>query len=489
MRTLLLLIFFIGTKAAFASQPDSIVIYDNFWSYMNFYEYKYVLVNKGDKFVFYQTYKHIRDNKGESESFKTKKIRTISFENILSLTNALEDNHFSKLQLQNFGYDNDWILSNSDSLFSYVKDKNKHWTTQQISFVKQQLSDIDNFQSAVNRVVGKEGFYGLFKHSWTEFKATFYYKDQKPIEVNANENPFGMPWQVDTKKSFNPAIPLLFSEILPENSSYNKSEFSNFKYLMPELAKQIYDDKCRMKMEELAALEFQKEIDELKGKFKIRSASAYNYTDGYIDEDKQVIKIKIHDSTMVENLDIDLYLTREGNTLYTRDSLLAKAEDLVNTVQGIPFIKSFLLADTSRKLAINFKNEASINNKVIDRFNTTPEQWKYSDLRTASRKRDDSLGIINNFNTDEAIKRSIQINCGCNFRLDNNFLKKGIYFVIKDNKTGNSSTWIILPDSTIILWWIQGDGFSNFSYKDLGTNGISVQYVCKKFTPNGELEK
>lgn len=489
LRTIIILLFFVGTKAVFASQPDSIVIYDNSWAFLNSYQYKYLLVNNGKKFVFYQTYKHIRDNKGKKESSVIKKIGTISFEVISSLIKALSDNNFSKLQLQNFGYDKEWIHSNSDKLFSYVKDKNDHWTTQQVSFVKQQLSDIDNFQSAVNRVVGQEDIYIIAKDGGTEFKATFYYKDQKTIVVTANENPFGMPWQVDTTKSFNPAIPKLFSEILPDNSTFNKGRFSNFSYLMPELAKQIYDDKCGKKMDELAALEFQKEIDELKEKFKIQSASEYGYGDGYIREDKQVIKIIIHDSTMLENLNIDLYLTREGNTLYTRDSIIAKGNNLVNTVQGIPFIKNFLLADTSRKLMINFENGASINPMVIDGFNKTPEQWKRSDWWTSILLQDDSLGRKHNFNTEEAIKTDRRVNCGCNFRLDNNFLKGGIHFVIHDEKTGNWSTWIVLPDSTIVLWWIHGDGFSNLTYKDLGTDGRGVQYVCKKITPNGELEE
>ncbi len=487
--TLMLLIFFIWTKALFASQPDSIVIYDNSWSFLNSYQYKYVLVNKGDKFAFYQTYKHIRDNKGENESSKIKKIGSVSFEKISSLTTALTDSSFSKLKLENFGYDLNWIHSNSDKLFSYVKDKNEHWTTQQITFVKMQLSDIENFQSAVKRVVGREGIYNIAKDGGTGFNATIYYKDRKPIELNANENPFGMPWQVDSIKSFNPAIPKLFSEILPDNSTYNKRRFSNFCYLMPELAKHIYDDKCGKKMDELAAFEFQKEIDELKVKFKIKSASEYGYGDGYIWEDKQVIKIKIHDSTMLENLNIDLYLTREGNTLYTRDSILAKGSNLVKTVQGIPFIKTFLLEDSSRKLMINFENDASINNKVIDSFNKTEKEWQQYEADVKRWNWLDSMKLETSVDRNKALATSKQIYCGCNFRLDNNFLKNGIYFVIHDKKTGNWSNWIVLPDSTIVLWWIQGDGFYNLTNTDLGTNGRGVQYVCRKFKPNGELEK
>jgi len=489
MRKLIILTFIIGTKTLFASQPDSIVILDNSWAFLNSFHYEYHLVNNGKKFILYQTYKHTRDNKGDKESNKKRKIGTVSYGKINALTSALNDTNFSQLTPDNFGYNRQWIIKNNERLFGFVKKERDHWTAEQITFVKQQLSNYDNYQKAINSVVGQEGIYIIAKDGGTGFEATFYYKDNKTINVTADENPFGMPWSIDSKKSYNPSIPKLFSEILPANRAFNNSRFNSFNYLMPELSRTIFDDICVNKMNELAALEFLKEINELKTKYNIINASEYGYRDGYISGMKQVIKIKLHDSTMLENLYIDLYLTRQRKTLYSRDSILIKGKTLVNTVQSIPFIKKYLLADTSRKLMINFENSASINAQVIDGFNNTPEHWKQSDLWTASLRRDDSLGRKNSFNTEEAIKTSIQLDCGCNFRLKNDFLKKGIFFVIHDENKKDWSTWVILPDSTIVLWWIEGNDFSDFGCKDLGADKSSFHYVCKKFGSNGEIIK
>lgn len=487
-RLFIALIYFIAPKLIFASQPDSIVIADNSWAFTNSYSYKYVLINNGKTFVLYQTYKFVRDNKGEKQSADKKKIGTVSFGKIDELITTLMDSSFSILKIENFGYNEEWINSNVDNIFGLIKHKRDHWTVAQIAFAKQQLSDFKNYQNAIRITVGQEGIYIIAKDGGTGFKANFYYPD-KSIEVFANENPFGIPWMVNSIKSFNPAIPKLFSEIIPANRSFNKKRFDDFSNLIPELAKTIYDDECNEKMNELAALEFQNEINELKSKFQVTDAREKSSRDGYIWDNGQVINIKLHDTTMLPNLFIDLYLTRQHNTLFSRDPILKEGDKIVQTIQNVSFLKDFLLADSKRKLMIKFENGASINDKVIESFNNTPEHWKQSDKWTSMLLKDDSLGISHSFNTAESIKTSIQVDCGCNFRLDNNFLKSGIHFEIHDEKTNNWSTWIILPDSTIILWWIEGNGFSKYTYSDLGTNGRGVQYVCKKISRTGELKK
>ena len=480
-----IIIFIFGFKIGYAIQPDSIVIYDNTDAFLNSYHYKYLIVNKANKFVLYQNYKYVRDNKGEKKSSLIKRMKSISIDNITSLVNAIKDSSYPKLQLQNFGYDKDWILSNSDKLFSYVEANCDNWTPQKIFFVKKQLSDVDNFQQALKKVIVIDGFGSI--DQGIDFKAIFYYKNLSPITIEASENSMGMPWKVDSIHSFNPAIPKLFSQILPNNSSYNKRRFSRFKFLMQELANQVYQDTCKQKMSELSILEFTKEIDELKAKYTILTSTEYPYGDGYIWEDKQVLKFELHDSLMMANLNIDLYLTREKNTLYSRDSILNKGSELVQTVQDIPFIRNFLLADTSRKLKINFENGASINGKVIDGFNKTEKEWKSYDAYVQQWHWMDSMKIGSKTNEAEALDVAREVDCGCNFRLDNNFLRRGIYFVIYDKKKGDWSYWIILPDSSIILWWIQGEGFSNYNYTDLGVNRGGVQYVCRKFNRNGEI--
>ncbi len=435
--------------------------------------------------MIYQTYKYIRDNKGEKKSSSIKKMKAISIDKITSLLNAINDNSFPKLQLQNFGYGKDWILSNADKLFSYVEDNCNHWTPQKITFVKQQLSEVDNFEQALNSVLVQGGFSS--SDQGIDFKAIFYYKDLRPITIEANGNSMGMPWKIDSDLSFNPAIPILISQILPMNSSYNKRRFNSQQWLIPALVNDIYHDKCEKKMNELAILEFAKEVDELKAKYTIVSSSEYPYRDGYISGDKQVLKFELHDFFMLANLNIDLYLTREKNTIYSRDSILNKGFKLVQTVQEIPFIRNYLLADSSRKLMINFENGASINNTVIDGFNKSEIEWKNYDNDVLQRHWMDSMKIGSGRDETAALAVSKEIYCGCNFRLDNIFLRRGIYFVIHDENKGDWSNWIILPDSTIILWWVQGDGFLNYRNTDLGVDGKGLHNVCKKISRNGEI--
>ena len=486
---IIILTFFINTLTAFATQPDSIVINDNSWAFLDSYQYKYVLINTGKKFDLYKTYKHTINNKGEKISTLRKKIGTVPFDKISLLINAFNDTSFSNLSIQNFGYDKQWILSNSDKLFNYIKKENHHWIPKQREYAREQLSNIENYEFAIKRVVGQEGIYILAKDGGTGFLASFYYKNKKTLEITANENPFGMPWQIDSLKSYNPIIPKIFADILPNNDTYNKSRFNNFANLMPELAKSIYEDKCQSKMYDLASLEFEKEINELKSKYRIVSAAEYGYGDGYIWEQAQVIKIKLKDTLMLPNVCIDLYLTREGNTLHSRDSIMAYGNDLVQSVQNIPFIKKYLLADTSRKLMVDFDNDASINDHVIDGFNKSPKDWLKYENDVKQRDWMDSMKIELSTSREDDLKTSRQIYCGCNFRLDNNFLKRGIHFVIHDERNDNWSTWIMLPDSTIILWYISGGDFSELGCKGLDIGEGGMQYPCKKIDNNGNVQK
>jgi hypothetical protein len=84
--------------------PDSIIIADNSWAFTDAYAYKYVLVRGRNSFALYQTYKYVRNKKGEKKSFTKKQIGVVPFDGIAELTMALVDTAFSHLRLENFGY-------------------------------------------------------------------------------------------------------------------------------------------------------------------------------------------------------------------------------------------------------------------------------------------------------------------------------------------------------------------------------------------------
>ena len=235
------------------------------------------------------------------------------------------------------------------------------------------------------------------------------------------------------------------------------------------------------------ALGFYNEIIELKNKFEIINAAEEAPMGLYRPSKAKVIKVKLKSKEMFSNVSIDLYLTHVENTIYTRDSILVKGPDMVTTVQNIPFIERYLKGDKSRRLIINFADNGSINKEVSSLFNTDPEKWKSNDKRIADFKRDDSLGIKYDY-SPAAIKLTTSIDCGCNFRINNDFLEQGICFEINDINRHEWSRWILLPDSTLILWHIRGKGFLNYTKQDLGTNSALMDTdVCRKFSMEGKL--
>ncbi|MDP4206247.1 MAG: hypothetical protein Q8859_09645, partial [Bacteroidota bacterium] len=198
-------------------------------------------------------------------------------------------------------------------------------------------------------------------------------------------------------------------------------------------------------------------------------------------------KIDLHNSLMFDNVSIALFLERTGNTIYSRDSIINKAEFIIKKVQGIQFIHEYLKENPQRKLVLMFNNGASINNKIIERFNGTPESWERHDNYIKSFEWDKAHNIKLSFDIPKAIKTSERNECGCNFRLDNEYLRKGIYFQIF-SEDGDRSDWILLPnDNKPILWFFQGQKVYRYTYKDLNTSGISVQHVCKYFDEKGNV--
>jgi hypothetical protein len=148
----------------------------------------------------------------------------------------------------------------------------------------------------------------------------------------------------------------------------------------------------------------------------------------------------------------------------------------------------FLKQDTARKLDICYFDNRAVNDYNIDEFNKSPASWKrfddyaklmgWSDKPTAGLSQEDQHNI----------KISTYNDCGCNFRMDNKYLAKSIFFELID-ESGNSSIWLLLPDNTPVLWFFEGDRAYKYDSSVYGTDGISVQFVCRKFRNDGSLNK
>lgn len=159
------------------------------------------------------------------------------------------------------------------------------------------------------------------------------------------------------------------------------------------------------------------------------------------------------------------YLYNFNGKLYSRDSILKEYKDIVDRVQSIEFIYGYLYKNPNSRLDIYYFNNCGINEKIIEGFNGTPKGWKEYDIN----------------------KSYLDLNCGCNFRLDNEYLKGSIVFDLED-KDKLHSTWILLPDNTPVLYILDSDSIFNYSRKDLGFDQEhSFIHPCKKFDRKGNI--
>lgn len=463
------------TLNSFATLPDSIHIVDKSFRYLDSYSYEYVLSKSGNHYIAYQVYSSVTENGKTIVSSKRERLDNVTFSDVEHVITALDDSSYRTLNLSDFGLSKESLENNQDSLWSYVKDKYKHWTDVQKQFVMSELLKADNYNKALRRTILREGYIPLSRHSGSEFKLTFYYSGEPSIII-ASENLFGFPWQTQSYDIFNTQVPKMVSKIIPENKSFNKERFNraaNEVDILKMLVRQIYNDECSSNVGKLAPLAFTNEISELEPYFKIIDSKEYPYYGRYIKSDSQTFRITLKNDLMKQGVSMQYFISRNGNTLYTRDSLLKKYQSVIARVQNMQFLMEFLHADTSRKIEICFFDDRAFNDYNIDNFNKNPTEWA---------KYDETLKLL------PSQKQFLNLYCGCNFRLEKEYLKNAIFFELLD-EFKEKSIWVLLPDETPVLWFFEGSNAYKYSYKDYKTKGVSVQYACQKFDTAGHFKK
>ena len=71
--------------------------------------------------------------------------------------------------------------------------------------------------------------------------------------------------------------------------------------------------------------------------------------------------------------------------------------------------------------------------------------------------------------------------------MDNEYLKESIVFDLEDEDK-LQSTWILLPDNTLVLYILDSDSIFNYSRKGLGFDQEhSLIEPCKKFDRKGNI--
>ncbi len=240
----------------------------------------------------------------------------------------------------------------------------------------------------------------------------------------------------------------------------------------------------------LSAYSYEKEISELSPEFKIISSEEVYGRGRYIWDEPKTIKITLKNKYMLLNVYLQFLDSKNGETLYSRDSIKKDHKEIVSRVQSIPFITNYLQKDSSAQLDIYYFNNSSINKYNIDGVNKNPTEWKKQDEYIESLKWYEKNNIKPSFDLDKAIRTSERNHCGCNYKFESDFIKKAIFFEITSNINA-SSIWFLLPDNTVLLYHIESYHLDNATILDMnldrfGTN-IQLPFACLRFDKNGNL--
>jgi hypothetical protein len=465
--------------------PDSITILDNVWNLARSYSCHYTFVREEDGYSVVRNSSSFSQGRHHSNATGPETVGGVTNADIRRLIRAINDTGFSELRIGDLGVDSDWIARHSDKLFSYVKRQYDNWTPRQTAFAKKELGDYSNYDPAARRSILQEGFSYLFKDFALQFQLQCYYKGDTALAVSASENYLGLPWQVGNRLSYNPGISRAIVALLPEDPSGNLPRLKGG-HLLQILARQVYEDNISPELPNLAVLEYTSYINELRKDFTVLGAAETSFDWIEFKHYPQTFRFTLGHPSLHPGIQLLFYSVRMGHSLYPPDSLREAFPRLRDRTQHVKFLMDYLDGDPNRKINLFFFNDLAISRSHIAEFNQDSTHWKLHDAWVKDMAIYQTGKVKPDFDVAESIETSKRVECGCNFRLNNDWLWQSILFEVRD-EYGNSSTWVLLPDNTPVLWHFQGDSVYKYSYKDLGTNGRSVQYPCRKLDAEGNL--
>lgn len=403
---------------------------------------------------------------------------------IFNLLKELKDPDNLKNSLDRYEVDTTWIKNNPEKMLemsSYFKEF--AWNKQQKDLILKELTNVKYYEKKLTNYLNEGCCYSMHQSYRYEYILKFYSKGSVDDQITSRKYVYGYkyPWtNGNGSKLYSFKIESILDIIL--NSQKKVKEPPRGK----ELLKILADYPIAINYEtlhRLAPYSYQKEIDELKSKFEIVSFTDMTGYGGYHGD--PCIQVKLKSAEMLPNIFIEFLASKQGKTIYSRDSVLINYKNLVNRIQSIKFITDYLKANPDEKLDILYFDYQPINQYNIDGVNRNPKGWKEQDDYIESLKQYKKSKTDTSFNVAEAIKISERNNCGCNYRFANDFIAKAISFIIYD-KDKNSSRWFLLPDNTVLLYLMSGKKVLNHDYTEFGQYP-GMQYPCILFDNSGKI--
>jgi hypothetical protein len=442
--TVLILLLFTGLHAQTA--PDSIIIktvtYQHAWE---------DTVHE-DSLIGTKTYKFIKH-----DSDYMLNGQPVFPDQVEGLLDAVNDPDNSNNDLGKYGIDTAWIKQNPEKILHLLPDSKYYdWNPAQKALIDKALTNIKSYIAGLNNYLKEGCCYSM--HQWYRYQleVSFYSKGQLTNRLTSRMFSYGFayPWtDMKGQQLFNVNIEKSVNQLL---NVKQRREIPDSKKLLQKLANdilQINEDS----LHKLAALSYAKEIGELKKVFTVVSAQEITGYGAYWG-DGHKMQIILHNDQMPPNFDIEFIASKTGNTIYSRDSVMLKYKSAVDRVKAINFIRDYLAAHPKKQLHIVFFDNLPVNNYNIDDINKDPKQWKMYDDELKSFQWDKEHDIKLSFDVEDSKKVAEHLYCGCDLRLPDSVMRRGIIFIIDDDDK-NHSRWLLLPDNRVLAFFAEGHEF------------------------------
>ncbi|MFK7971169.1 MAG: hypothetical protein AB8F95_12415, partial [Bacteroidia bacterium] len=355
----------------------------------------------------------------------------------------------------------DWFRINNDKVFGLAKrlwmkrwPDSPEWNSYQVKLIKEQLKSSSNLSEAVQRRFLNKGYITLHSSGGSQLKVDLIFKDEI-VSIESGGNYLGLPWIVNENQYLNQNISDILYQIIPNNEGFNRKrlERQDQQVILEGIVRQVYNDDCERKVKLLAYYNYENEVNELRSKYNVWGFEEKRSATGNWDGEHRLF-MYAKDTLEERNIRFEICLTIEGSSLFTRDSILKKADDYAFLVKQVPFLLDYLDGNPKRSLDITFDNGNSLSEKVKE-HQSAKKSW-YS-------------GACLDGKTEE-------------------YLDRCVAFVLRDHE-GNGSNWLITPELDVILVYYQHPKVYKYSDEDLGLKGPSIRYACKHFELNGEIKK
>lgn len=473
------LLFFGINHLAFNQElPHKIIIRDssNNSSYNWIYHYEFKLDK--NRYKVYQTFLEETNPKEPNKQSKKKFLHKIPTQLIANLLEELEHPK-EDFSMEDLGYSHQWFLENQEQIFdmfraSYEKNlcnNHEEWNSHQINEVKKQLKDSSAiketirqrfFRTTTNTTPLKKNYLTTtnttpLKWNTPSLEIELHFKDEVvAFQANNYYNYMRLPWINDQDEQlYNIKLSSIVQQLIPKNKGLNKSTLvsGEQEQILKTILAEFYYSFCRQKISLLTHHNYTTEIKELRSKFVLRKFQDQCTSTTNWDGNRRLF-IHAKDTLVKEEIYFRISLSIGGETLFTRDSVLKKADYHYQHVIQIPFLLEYLEKNPKRSLGIVFDNDNSLS--------------KYVKMCQSRRLGSSNVACLKDAKED--------------------YLNQGTMLVLKD-ENDYLSNWIITPELDVILTHYQNPKVYKYTDKDLGMEASHIRYLCQHFKLNGDLKE